>query len=149
MARARNDTKVTSGGASVARHVRGAVVATIAAAALAPPAARGADPAPFGHPCSQTTDDAGRSGRTCPGTTTTYDGVELAEEVSLPLEGDGPFPLVVVLPGFGARWSDDGPGFAWTDRGYAVLNYTARGMFDSCGTQGARDASPAACATGW
>jgi predicted acyl esterase len=125
------------------------VVATSAVAVVAPPVARAADPLPLGHPCSQTTDDAGRSGRTCPGTATTYDGVELDEEVSLPLEDDGPFPLVVVLPGLGARWSDDGPGFAWTDRGYAVLNYTVRGMFGSCGTQGARDESPAACASGW
>ena len=37
----------------------------------------------------------------------------------------------------------------WADRGYAVLNYTARGFGQSCGSAASRTADPTGCAQGW
>ncbi len=39
--------------------------------------------------------------------------------------------------------------YAWARDGYAVLTYTARGLWGSCGTPEARLANPAACADGY
>ena len=42
-----------------------------------------------------------------------------------------------------------GNAFDWARRGYAVLTYTARGFWGSCGTPAARLASPSGCANGY
>lgn len=124
------------------------LVAIVAALAAVPAAAR-ADVSPLGLSCQQITDHDGRTGRACSGRVPSFDGVLLDAEVSLPLTGDGPLPLVVQMPGYGGRWPQNGFGFSWTDRGYAVLNYTERGINESCGTQAARISGGPGCATGW
>lgn len=72
--------------------------------------------------------------------------VKLETHVTLPGKGDGPFPLIVLLHGLGGQAKDfdsdtiEGSGFdfhrnnLWfASRGYAVLNYTARGFYaDVC-----------------
>ena len=85
-----------------------------------------------------------------------FDGVPLDADVTLPASGKGPFPLVVMLHGLGGSksdfesTSDDGriDNVTFASKGYAVLNYTARGFGDSCGTTASRAGTPA-CAKGW
>ena len=85
-----------------------------------------------------------------------FDGVPLDADLALPATGNGPFPLIVLLHGFGytktsyeAKSPDDGLDDATlASRGYAVLMYTARGFGDSCGTKASRVGTPS-CAKGW
>jgi fermentation-respiration switch protein FrsA (DUF1100 family) len=125
------------------------LVATLAV----PPLAAAAAPAPFGHQCSTQADGVrfcptadGGPGETLDGAPT-FDGVPLDVDVTLPPSGAGPFPTIVMLHGYGGEKTD----FESTDRagdgsttfhynndyfarrGYAVLNYTARGFGHSCG----------------
>ena len=68
-------------------------------------------------------------------------------------------PLVVEIHGFGnSKYEYLDPALdaptpttrtAGRRRGYAVLTYTARGLWGSCGTPEARAANPAACARGY
>lgn len=82
-----------------------------------------------------------------------FDGMPMSVDVTIPCGASGPLPLVVMSHG----WSDDktiweetgrsdrktsdfrpGSNSYWNNiwfasRGYAVLNYTARGWHDSCG----------------
>src|SRR5205085_6001483 len=122
----------------------------LVAAILALPAAAAAkDLAPFGHPCS-----AQNGVRFCPTTTLpqrvpSFDGIPLDVDVTLPATGNGPFPTIVMLHG----WGGDKTGFEsssgpngdgnetyhynnvyFAQQGYAVLNYSARGWGDSCGS---------------
>ncbi len=91
--------------------------------------------------------------RFCPGEVNSrvdsHDGVPLDVNVTLPTSGDGPFPLVVQLHGWGGSKSGLGPAKPWADRGYAVLSYTARGFGESCGSAASRTADPTGCAKGW
>jgi predicted acyl esterase len=90
-----------------------------------------------------------------------FDGLPMSVDVTIPCDADGPVPLVTMAHG----WTDDktiweetgrsdtvssefrrGSNHHWNNiwfasRGYAVLNYTARGWHDSCGprTPGAVD----------
>lgn len=117
-------------------------------AGLIAPAAAQAAPAPFGLTCSP------QNGvRFCPGDVNSrvdsFDGVPLDVNVTLPATGDGPFPLVIQLHGWGGTKSGVGASKPWADRGYAVLNYTARGFGQSCGTAASRTADPTGCAKGW
>ena len=86
----------------------------------------------------------------------TWDGVPLDTTVTLPSSGARGLPLVAELHGFGnskyeyldpasTAYTDNA--FAWARDGYAVLTFTARGLWGSCGTPESRLASPAACAT--
>ncbi len=133
---------------------RSFAVGGLAAAALAP-AAQAATPKPFGA-----LDCVPRDGtRFCEGaigkTVASFDGVPLDANVTLPAEGDGPWPLVVGFHGFGGakRGFADKPPHEGprrlAQRGIAVLNYTSRGFHGSCGSLQARGASPTACARGW
>jgi fermentation-respiration switch protein FrsA (DUF1100 family) len=86
-----------------------------------------------------------------------FDGVPLDVDVTLPPAGDGngPFPTIVMLHGWGGSKTDfesTGPGGDgsvtyhynndyFAQQGYAVVNYTARGFGHSCG------GGPAASAT--
>ena len=90
----------------------------------------------------------------------TFDGVPLDVNVTLPAApatGDGgPYPLVVVLHGYGgAKLGIDESRFgipsarSLAQDGYAVLSYTARGFGDSCGSLDSRTLDPAGCADGW
>jgi fermentation-respiration switch protein FrsA (DUF1100 family) len=123
--------------------------------ALLAPAAAGASPsAPFGHTCV-----AENGVRFCPtpdpaSRVPSFDGVPLDVDVTLPETGAGPFPTIVMLHGFGGSktnfetTSAAGPApeaagngstiYRYNNnffarRGYAVVNYTARGFGGSCG----------------
>ena len=121
-----------------------------------------AAPAPIGRACP-----AQNGVRFCAGTianrVASFDGVPLDVDVTLPRSGRGPFPTIVMLHGWGGdktnfeATSPQGDGnetYHWNNdwfaqRGYAVLNYTARGWGDSCGSATSRVADPQGCAKGW
>ncbi|HEY1594232.1 MAG TPA: CocE/NonD family hydrolase [Thermoleophilaceae bacterium] len=132
----------------------------LALAFFAAPAFAGT--APFGRVC------AAQDGvRFCGGTMATrvasFDGVPLDADVTLPPSGNGPFPTIVMLHGWGGSKTDfeatsaAGNGNTtyhynnvyFAQRGYAVLNYTARGWGNSCGSSSSRLADPVGCAQGW
>ncbi|MDX6635060.1 MAG: type transport system ATP-binding protein [Solirubrobacterales bacterium] len=130
-----------------------ATAVALACLVAATPAA-GSATAPFGHACvpengvrfCPTPDPASR--------VPSFDGVPLDVDVTLPAEGDAPFPAIVMMHGFGGSKTDfettspagpapeeAGNGSTiyrynnnfYARRGYAVVNYTARGFGDSCG----------------
>src|SRR5215207_7631164 len=129
------------------------LLATVALAL--PGGAQAAPPAPFGHACTPqngvlfcpTSSDAARI--------PSFDGVPLDVDVTLPATGDGPFPVIVMMHG----WSGNKTAFEassptggynnvfYAQRGYAVVNYSARGFGRSCGKPDSRT-SPA-CDAGW
>jgi predicted acyl esterase len=146
------------------------VLGAAAVLALALPAVAAAEPRPFGHAC-----EAQNGVRFCPTPNlaervNSWDGVPLDVDVTLPATGDGPFPTIVMLHGWGGNKRNfetidaEGrtqPGQELTratlhhynnvhfaQRGYAVINYTARGFGDSCGSRGSRDGEPE-CQDGW
>lgn len=128
-------------------------VAGLALAGLAPSVAAAADP-PLGlEDCGER-----RGLHQCSGLVETWDGVPLDTTVTLPREGAADLPLVVELHGLGnskheyldpasRAYTDNA--YAWARDGYAVLTYTARGFWDSCGTPESRAESPEACADGY
>ena len=74
----------------------------------------------------------------CSGLVTTWDGVPLDTTVTLPAEGAAGLPLVAEIHGFGnskyeyldpasTAYTDNA--YAWARAGYAVLTYTARGLW--------------------
>ena len=99
------------------------------------------------------------------GTVPGFDGLPFSVDVTVPCGASGPRPTVVMAHGFTddkTVWEETGKGDRsvsrdrpeqdshWNNvwfvtRGYAVLNYTARGWHDSCGpdTPGATKATPA------
>ncbi len=79
----------------------------------------------------------------------TFDGVPLDVNVTLPATASKNLPLVVQLHGWAGSKSGLGSSKAWAEDGYAVLNYTARGFGNSCGSVASRTADPAGCARGW
>jgi pimeloyl-ACP methyl ester carboxylesterase len=133
-------------------------------ALLAPTAAWASPEAPFGHACT-----AQNGVRFCPTASDdqrvpTFDGVPIDVDVTLPAEGTGPFPTIVMphgFPGSKASWeasSPEGPVadnrslYHWNNvfyaqQGYAVVNYSARGFGRSCGVADSRTAP--ACDRGW
>jgi hypothetical protein len=89
-----------------------------------------------------------------------FDSTPLALYVLLPPApssgADGPYPLVVQSHGWGSKASGPGnteyfgpTGDQWARDGYAVLELTARGFGDSCGSAASRLADAAACAAGY
>ena len=136
------------------------LLALIPVLALAlPAAAQAADP--FGHPCTAqngvrfcpTSDDAQR--------VPSWDGVPLDVDVTLPPAGEGPFPAIVMMHGWGGNKSSfesatpEGNGGAnyhynntyFAQQGYVVLTPSARGFGRSCGAIDSRT-SPG-CDQGW
>jgi fermentation-respiration switch protein FrsA (DUF1100 family) len=145
-----------------------AAVALAAVAALTAPAGAVAQtPTPFGHACvaqngvrfCPTTD--GAAGQTVNGVPS-FDGVPLDVDVTLPATGNGPFPTIVMLHGYGndktsfESTTAAGTGTTtyhynnvfYAQQGYAVVNYTARGFGHSCGG-GPTAIHTGACATGY
>jgi fermentation-respiration switch protein FrsA (DUF1100 family) len=117
------------------------------------PVASAAPPAPFGHACQPrngalfcpTADDASR--------VPSFDGVPLDVDVWLPATGNGPFPTIAMLHGFGGSKLDfQGPQPAnynaayYAQKGYAVVLPSARGFGRSCGVP---DSRTAGCERGW
>jgi len=88
-----------------------------------------------------------------------FDGVPLDVNVAFPANSiaEAPFPLVVRMHGYNG--TKDGPYLGgargpstyttYTDAGFAVMTFTARGRGASCGTEASRRATPEACARGW
>ena len=130
-------------------------------ALLVPPGAAArrphGEPAPFGHACT-----AQDGVRFCPTEglaqrVASFDGVPLDVDVTLPASGDGPFPAIVMLHGWGGSKSSfeastasgngnetfDYNNVFYAEQGYAVINYTARGWGNSCGTEESRENTPA------
>jgi fermentation-respiration switch protein FrsA (DUF1100 family) len=139
----------------------GSLAAVMIAGSLAT-AATAAAPKPFGHACK-----AQDGVRFCPTANSaqrvpTWDGVPLDADVTLPAQGNGPFPTIVMLHGWGGSKTDfesnapEGDGSVTYDYnnnyyaklGYAVLNYTARGFGNSCGGGASGDHS-GACGQGY
>ena len=133
-------------------RVRPLLLFIVLAAVLAPPASA-APPAPFGHACAPrdgalfcpTADDASR--------VKSFDGVPLDVDVWLPATGNGPFPTIVILHGFGqskTAFENPGPagynGAFFARQGYAVVLPSARGFGRSCGVP---DSRTAGCERGW
>src|SRR4051794_28837450 len=123
--------------------------------ALACCASASAAPAPLGlTSCASV-----QSVYQCTGLVRTWDGVPLDTTVTLPSAAPaGPLPLIADIHGFGnSRFeyldpSSDaytGSAYTWAKAGYAVLTYTARGLWGSCGTPESRAAGGDACAKGW
>jgi len=128
---------------------------------LAPPGAAArrpqGEPAPFGHACK-----AQDGVRFCPTEglsqrIPSFDGVPLDVDVTLPATGAGPFPVIVMLHGWGGSKSSfeaqsaagngnetfDYNNVYFAEHGYAVVNYSARGWGDSCGSEESRKETPA------
>jgi predicted acyl esterase len=145
----------------------GMLPSMIVAAMLAVPGVAAAsvsastEAAPFGHACT-----AQDGVRFCPTETLaqrvpTFDGVPLDADVTLPASGTGPFPTIVMIHGWEGNktsFESSSPGgdgnetfdynnVYYAQHGYAVLNYSARGWGNSCGTPSSRE-SPG-CAEGW
>jgi X-Pro dipeptidyl-peptidase (S15 family) len=94
----------------------------------------------------------------CDGLVKTWDGVPLDVTVVLPSAEASDLPLVTEIHGFGNskyEYLDPASGaytdnaYNWAKEGYAVLTYTARGLWGSCGTPEARLANAADCASGY
>jgi hypothetical protein len=77
----------------------------------------------------------------------TPNGGFLDVDVALPATGDTNLPLVVQLHGWGGSKSGLDAMKPWAQKGYAVLNYSARGFGKSCGSPDSRLALE--CASGW
>ena len=137
-------------------------VAVTLVAAFAVPSAAAAAPRPFGNECRPE-----NGVRFCPTETLadrepSFDGAPLDVDVTLPRSGDGPFPTIVMMHGFGGSKEDfeeskpEGDSaenettYHWNNnffakQGYAVVNYSARGFGRSCGKAGNPGSPP--CST--
>jgi predicted acyl esterase len=104
------------------------------------------EPTPFGHACK-----AQNGVRFCPTETLaqrvpSWDGVPLDADVTLPAIGNGPWPTIAMLHGWGTNkteWENNGVATYFAQLGYAVLTYSARGWARSCGTEESRKETPA------
>ncbi len=123
--------------------MRRLVVAVTLVAAFAVPSTAAAAPRPFGNECRPE-----NGVRFCPTETLadrepSFDGAPLDVDVTLPKGGNGPFPTIVMMHGYGGDKDDfeqsrpegDDPTndtlYHWNNnffakQGYAVLNYSAR-----------------------
>jgi predicted acyl esterase len=139
----------------------GTVSAAIVMIAAGGIASAQAEPAPFGHECKP------QNGvRFCPTETLaqrvhTFDGVPLDADVTLPQTGNGPFPTIVMLHGWGGSKTNfessapagngnvtfDYNNVYYAQHGYAVVNYSARGWGNSCGAAASRE--DPGCKEGW
>jgi fermentation-respiration switch protein FrsA (DUF1100 family) len=142
-------------------RISGALLASVAMLAATGVASASAEPAPFGHACK-----AQNGVRFCPTETLeqrvrTFDGVPLDADVTLPASGEGPFPTIVMLHGWGGSKTDfessspagdgnetfDYNNIYYAQHGYAVVNYSARGWGNSCGATSSRE--DPGCKEGW
>jgi predicted acyl esterase len=131
-------------------------VALLVLPATATATATTSEPKPFGHACK-----AQDGVRFCPTETLgervpTFDGVPLDVDVTLPASGAGPFPTIVMMHGWGeskhtfeastpagdANKTFDYNNVYYAQHGYAVLNYSARGWAESCGSEESRAGTP-------
>jgi predicted acyl esterase len=139
-----------------------ATASAIGGGLLAVPGLAAAELAPFGHACK-----AQDGVRFCPTETlaqrvASFDGVPLDVDVTLPATGGGPFPTIVMLHGWGGSKTSfesttpqgdgnetyDYNNVYYAQHGYAVVNYSARGWGNSCGSEASRENTPG-CDEGW
>jgi fermentation-respiration switch protein FrsA (DUF1100 family) len=137
---------------------RSALLGAAATALLAVAPAAHAAPVPFGHAC--TPQDGVRFCPTPAPTATSdtrprsFDGTPIDVDVTLPAEGDGPFPTILLLHGLGGnKTSFEGTGgdpqynnVFFAQHGYAVMTPTARGYAGSCGRD---QLGTPGCEAGW
>src|SRR3981081_2609964 len=142
------------------------VAATVVIGTVGPPAAQTSPSLPLAASCQSRFDQADAFAyRFCTAYVPSFDGVPLDADLTLPsgtTPGSG-YPLLVMMHGWGASKTDfEGGAFCeqssadhcnynnlwFAHRGYAVLNYTARGFHGSCGP-GSPNAGSPACARGW
>lgn len=136
-----------------------AAVAFVIAAMLAPSGAAGAPPTPFGHAC-----EPRPSGvlfcptRTLADRVPSFDGTPTDVDVTLPGDAQAgePLPTIVMLHGYGGNkgaFESEGPEGSgsttyhynntyYAQRGYAVVNPSARGFGRSCGKEEGSAATP-------
>ena len=122
---------------------------------LVPAASQAAPPNPFGHACVPQDGVLFCPTAGDPQRVPSFDGVPLDVDVTLPPAGDGPFPTLVMMHGYGgnkgAFESNSTAGtynnVFFAQRGIAVVNYSARGFGRSCGVADSRT-SPE-CDRGW
>jgi hypothetical protein len=125
-----------------------AVLPLLLAAVLAAPASAAAEPTPFGHACTPS-----NGVRFCPTVeladrVPSWDGTPIDVDVTLPPEGDGPFPTIVLEHGFpGSKNSmlatdpaKDGGynNLAFAQNGWAVVTASMRGLGRTCGVPESR-----------
>jgi hypothetical protein len=132
--------------AALAVAVTMALAATIGASG--PSAAQGAPACPLGLAGTAYPAPVGGVAYTvCTGRVASFDGTPLDTDLTLPAGAHGPLPLMVMLHGWGDSktqfeastlagngtntWHWNNAWFA--ARGFAVLNYSARGFDESCG----------------
>src|SRR5207245_1406513 len=127
------------------------------ALAAAPPRATAG---PLGMTGTDVTSPDGVAYTLYTGKVASFDGVPLDVDLTVPQGPISPRPLLVMMHGWGGSKTDwesptvhntspDQDGYnnvAFVARGYAVLNYTARGFHGSCGPEAGSDP---ACAKGW
>jgi predicted acyl esterase len=139
------------------RGWRSAFVAFVLAL-CAPAAAQAAPPQPFGHPCTPQDGVLYCPTDTLDDRVPSFDGTPLDVDVTLPANAKAgqALPTIVMLHGYGGSKSDfesstpEGASSttyhynnAWfARRGYAVLNYTARGFGRSCGKDESSASTP-------
>ncbi|HEU0166254.1 MAG TPA: CocE/NonD family hydrolase [Chloroflexota bacterium] len=127
-------------------------------ALLALPAAAAAaetttEPKPFGHACK-----AQEGVRFCPTVglserVPTWDGVPIDVDVTLPATGNGPWPTIAALHGWGTKKTEfEALARVLAARGYAVMTDSHRGWARSCGSEESRERElppGSSCAKGW
>jgi predicted acyl esterase len=139
------------------------LLSAVVAAALALPSSAAAvgEPAPFGHACKAQDGVRFCATETLEQRIPSFDGVPLDADVTLPPSGAGPFPTIVMLHGWGGSKTDfessspagdgnetfDYNNVYYAQHGYAVLNYSARGWGNSCGSTSSRE--DPGCSEGW
>src|SRR5258708_24480716 len=142
------------------------VAASVVIGMVGAPAVQSSPSMPLLASCQARFDQAdGFAYQFCAVYATPFDGAPLDLDLTLPagsVPGDG-YPLMVMMHGWGNSKADfESSAFCLTSsadhcyynnlsfasRGYAVLNYTARGFHGSCGPD-IPNASSSACARGW
>jgi predicted acyl esterase len=130
------------------RHLLALAAAAVAGSAALPAVSAAATPEPFGHACTPS-----NGVRLCATTTDdrrvpSFDGTSLDVDVLLPPTGDGPFPAIAILHGYGGdKTNGRADGVRFARQGYAVVLPSARGFGRSCGLAGSRTGP--GCARGW
>src|ERR687896_74477 len=134
------------------RRAAAVFACAVAAAALAPAGVAAAPPAPFGHAYEPRSGVLFCPTRMLADRVPSFDGTPLDVDVTLPADAEAgrPLPTIVMLHGWGgdkSNFETDSPedtssttyhynNTYYAQRGYAVVNPTARGFGRSCGKAG-------------
>ncbi|MEI6448255.1 MAG: alpha/beta fold hydrolase [Actinomycetes bacterium] len=132
--------------------MRKALIAALAVGTFIPAAAQAAEPTPFGNDCVAKNgvrfcQGAGKEGDGTPTgldrRPTSFDGTPIDADVTLPPTGNGPWPTVIMIHGYGqdknsylsnaAATASGLNNVSYAARGYAVVTVSMRGFGMSCG----------------